>query len=169
MKKITITLALFLLLIGAGCATKDSNGRVNTPPEGVMCTQEAMECPDGSYVGRTGPNCEFAPCPNTATPQPDPTPSQQDNKNWKTITIGGVLSVQIPPHCNASAGAGSTHITCPTPDNETPIPEFYFSSDGTQVNMRRWEGLSSEYWDATVASLKILTPLNRAIQINIDK
>jgi hypothetical protein len=27
------------------------------------CTQEAKLCPDGSSVGRTGPNCEFAPCP----------------------------------------------------------------------------------------------------------
>jgi len=27
------------------------------------CTQEAKQCPDGSYVGRTGPNCEFAACP----------------------------------------------------------------------------------------------------------
>ncbi len=29
----------------------------------VYCTQEAKLCPDGSYVGRTWPNCEFAPCP----------------------------------------------------------------------------------------------------------
>lgn len=29
----------------------------------VACTQEAKLCPDGSSVGRTGPNCEFAPCP----------------------------------------------------------------------------------------------------------
>ena len=29
----------------------------------MACTQEAKLCPDGSYVGRTGPNCEFAPCP----------------------------------------------------------------------------------------------------------
>ena len=27
------------------------------------CTQEAKLCPNGTYVGRTGPNCEFAPCP----------------------------------------------------------------------------------------------------------
>ncbi|MCX6823557.1 MAG: DUF333 domain-containing protein [candidate division SR1 bacterium] len=27
------------------------------------CTEEAKICPDGSTVGRTGPNCEFAPCP----------------------------------------------------------------------------------------------------------
>ena len=25
---------------------------------------EAKFCPDGSAVGRTGPSCEFAPCPN---------------------------------------------------------------------------------------------------------
>ncbi len=30
---------------------------------GVVCAQDAKMCPDGSYVGRTGPNCEFARCP----------------------------------------------------------------------------------------------------------
>ena len=32
-------------------------------PEPVACTMEAKLCPDGSYVGRVSPNCEFAPCP----------------------------------------------------------------------------------------------------------
>ena len=32
-------------------------------PGGPACTDEALICPDGSSVGRTGPNCEFAPCP----------------------------------------------------------------------------------------------------------
>ncbi|MFZ2190343.1 MAG: hypothetical protein WA057_02590 [Candidatus Magasanikiibacteriota bacterium] len=27
------------------------------------CTMEAKLCPDGSAVGRTGPNCEFQACP----------------------------------------------------------------------------------------------------------
>lgn len=31
--------------------------------EPVACTMDAMMCPDGSYVGRTGPNCEFV-CPD---------------------------------------------------------------------------------------------------------
>jgi hypothetical protein len=31
--------------------------------EPAVCTMEAKLCPDGSYVGRTGPKCEFAPCP----------------------------------------------------------------------------------------------------------
>ena len=32
--------------------------------ENVACTMEAKLCPDGSAVGRTGPNCEFTECPN---------------------------------------------------------------------------------------------------------
>lgn len=39
---------------------------------GVACTVEAKLCPDGSYVGRTGPNCAFASCPG---PNPTPTPA----------------------------------------------------------------------------------------------
>lgn len=30
----------------------------------VACTMEAKICPDGSAVGRIGPNCEFAACPD---------------------------------------------------------------------------------------------------------
>ena len=29
----------------------------------VVCTMDVQSCPDGSYVSRTGPNCEFSPCP----------------------------------------------------------------------------------------------------------
>ncbi len=31
----------------------------------VMCTEDARLCSDGSYVARSGPNCEFAACPGT--------------------------------------------------------------------------------------------------------
>lgn len=30
---------------------------------GVACTQDAKVCPDGSYVSRQPPTCDFAPCP----------------------------------------------------------------------------------------------------------
>ena len=36
-------------------------------PSQVACTMEAKICPDGSSVGRTGPNCEFTACPTTST------------------------------------------------------------------------------------------------------
>jgi len=31
--------------------------------QGGGCPADARVCPDGSAVGRSGPNCEFAPCP----------------------------------------------------------------------------------------------------------
>lgn len=34
-----------------------------TTGKDVICTLEAKLCPDGTYVSRTGPNCEFAACP----------------------------------------------------------------------------------------------------------
>lgn len=39
------------------------DGRLFTKDEGVACTMDAKECPDGSFVGRIPPNCEFTPCP----------------------------------------------------------------------------------------------------------
>lgn len=39
--------------------------KLNLPVE-VGCTMEARICPDGSAVGRSGPNCEFAPCSDLA-------------------------------------------------------------------------------------------------------
>ena len=44
------------------------------PDDLVYCTQEAKLCPDGLYVGRTGPACEFAAC------------SAPDEESWKTFT-----------------------------------------------------------------------------------
>ncbi len=38
--------------------------------EQIACTMEAKQCPDGSYVGRTGPNCEFAPCLGAGQAEP---------------------------------------------------------------------------------------------------
>ena len=42
-----------------------TNGQNNNGS--VACTMEAKLCPDGSAVGRTGSNCEFAPCPAQKT------------------------------------------------------------------------------------------------------
>lgn len=33
------------------------------PNEEGVCTTEVMQCDDGSFVSRTGPDCEFTACP----------------------------------------------------------------------------------------------------------
>jgi hypothetical protein len=59
MKRIYLFSLLFVfVLIISGCTLPGQT------PKPVACTMEAKLCPDGSYVSRTGPNCEFASCPN---------------------------------------------------------------------------------------------------------
>lgn len=43
----------------------DSDSASETAEEeaGVFCLMDAKQCPDGSFVSRQGPNCEFAACP----------------------------------------------------------------------------------------------------------
>lgn len=61
MKKITF---LFILLVISGCSTSTLNNNYNNQQNiEIVCTMDAMECPDGSYVGRVTPDCDFAPCP----------------------------------------------------------------------------------------------------------
>lgn len=43
--------------------TDQANPSPSASPEQTACTQEAKLCPDGSYVSREGPNCDFSPCP----------------------------------------------------------------------------------------------------------
>lgn len=50
-----------------------------TPPQ-VACTTEAKLCPDGSSVGRTGPNCEFAACPEVINNNPGWITFSDDNR-----------------------------------------------------------------------------------------
>jgi hypothetical protein len=45
---------------------------VTPEDDAVACTMDAMECPDGSFVGRVPPTCEFAACPvSLDTPEDD--------------------------------------------------------------------------------------------------
>lgn len=48
------------------------NGVVSQPPPPVLppttyCAQDAKLCPDGSYVARVAPSCEFAACPGASS------------------------------------------------------------------------------------------------------
>lgn len=61
--------SLFLILLVACAQANEKDDQLPTTNDkpSVRCTMEAMVCPDGTEVGRTGPNCEFAPCPTNNT------------------------------------------------------------------------------------------------------
>jgi len=77
-----IALLVVVLMWGVSTAPKPADvGTSPTPtpvrttapvaPVNSFCTMDAKMCPDGSYVGRVGPNCEFALCP-AGTPGNNP-------------------------------------------------------------------------------------------------
>lgn len=57
----------------------------------TICTADARQCPDGTYVGRTGPNCQFV-CPSTAV-----TPTDETTVSTKLGVAGQGLNVKIIP------------------------------------------------------------------------
>ena len=105
MQKI-VFIILALVLLGAGGAfLYAQNGGVlpfitNNDDGGmVACTMEAKLCPDGvTYVGRQGPNCEFAACPAVSTTTNSgatSSPTTVDAKINKKVAAGSLsLTVQ---------------------------------------------------------------------------
>lgn len=92
LKFLLMILGGFLVfLLGMGAMYAWQNYRLFLPRE-KFCTEEAKICPDGTSVGRTAPNCEFAPCP---TIQPSPGP--EIPAGWKTfINRESGYSLRIP-------------------------------------------------------------------------
>lgn len=107
MKKILLSLFLFIVLVFSGCTkpseqsiapAQDNKPNAEQPivgdekaitsdnnqteassstekdlenPASAGCTEEARLCPDGTAVGRSGPNCEFAPCSSRSCSCPE--------------------------------------------------------------------------------------------------
>lgn len=112
MKRI-IVLCFALASMGAGCEVATSPYPVPVPspvpvPGPVACTEEAKQCPDGSYVGRTGPKCEFAPCPS---PTPIPTPGTEG----KRCTGSGDTTCGTGYACTQECGPPVARETDPAP------------------------------------------------------
>lgn len=60
---------LAVVAIGVYVSSRPKSITSIPSPDAVACTADAQMCPDGSFVGRTGPNCQFAACPAVASPQ----------------------------------------------------------------------------------------------------
>lgn len=81
---ILLLLVLILPLGGYFILNQTKNTPSPSPtPDQKACSQEAKICPDGSSVGRTGPQCEFSKCPETtASPSVE---TSVDTSSWKTF------------------------------------------------------------------------------------
>lgn len=52
-----------LILLAASAIACTQTGSPDKTQSEVVCSQEAKQCPDGSFVGRSGLRCEFI-CPS---------------------------------------------------------------------------------------------------------
>jgi len=86
-KKFILSIVLFII-IGGGILIWQLWYSPVAPSILPACTQEAKICPDGSSVGRTGPNCEFAECPSEIVTLPKESPAI----NARFYYSSGVLS-----------------------------------------------------------------------------
>ncbi len=78
MRTITAVIVLIIASAAAFFLWPTIASLLTKPNQPTVCTTEAKVCPDGSAVGRTGPNCAFAACPGFSS----------DYKNG-TYTIDG--------------------------------------------------------------------------------
>jgi hypothetical protein len=154
-----IILVLVAVLIGTGRQYRDTqntdpNVVTPIPPvsvgggtgggesgmEPIACTMDAHMCDDGSYVGRSGPNCEFV-CPGTPVVDPIAPPKDPYSRYVASgckvvegcngpitcvdedVEIGGSICVALPeyacyktstPRCEKQASTNSCGWT-PTP------------------------------------------------------
>lgn len=52
---------------GRGATDEDVNQTKSEQNDGGICSQDAKRCPDGTFVGRVSPSCEFQECPSAGT------------------------------------------------------------------------------------------------------
>ncbi|HQI57491.1 MAG TPA: hypothetical protein PKZ06_00120 [Candidatus Pacearchaeota archaeon] len=62
-KKFVIIVLTVFLIASMGFIIAKEKISTNVKDELIACTMDVKMCPDGSYVGRIAPDCEFAPCP----------------------------------------------------------------------------------------------------------
>lgn len=104
-----ITILIFAAVIGGIFYFKYK------PAQLIACTQEAKLCPDGSAVGRVGPNCEFAKCPDV---------SVMSTIKGK-VNVGPICPVERPD------------VPCPVPPEAYTSREvILYAADGTTIIKR---------------------------------
>ncbi len=95
-KIIIVILVVGVLVLGGGIYYF----LVKNPQKPVACTQEVKICPDGSAVGRTGPSCEFSPCPDQTV-------------DWKTYVnddYGFEFKYSQTWELNSDVSSSATHL-----------------------------------------------------------
>lgn len=114
---------------------KSSNTTSPTPIQ-TACTDEAKLCPDGTYVGRTGSQCQFSTCPSviiaTTTATTTPPSAQKINGGISgTVLLGPTCPVmRNPPDPQCADKPYATSLEVTTVDGTKVITRFSSDTQG---------------------------------------
>ena len=62
-ERVALAVILTTIILGGLLYVNQKYFSPREETDGTACSADAMLCPDGSYVGRREPNCEFEKCP----------------------------------------------------------------------------------------------------------
>jgi hypothetical protein len=137
--------AALAVVVAGGWWYYTTSQPMSPEPEQVFCTADAMECPDGSYVGRTGPNCEFV-CPEEGV-------AELGGTVLGTVMLGPSCPVEsYPPDPNCADKPYATSLVLTTLDGARVLKQFDSNTDGTF----RVEVMPGTYAIRSAASANIL-------------
>jgi len=109
---------------------------VTNPP--VVCTTQAKQCPDGSFVSPSGPNCEFAACPTPVAAlfvieyRPDGVYLIDAQKGYLYLLTGGALELakrEFPNGGPVSVAFASQLAAAQQPVTVTPVADIALNQD----------------------------------------
>jgi hypothetical protein len=98
-----------------------------TQAQEVACTADAKQCPDGSFVSRTGPNCEFEACPEIPSTCPTDSTGKVMCPQYSLIPnfcYGGQIVPGETDECGCQ-GAPTCIEASPIPSPSPPTGCFY--------------------------------------------
>ncbi len=98
---------------GVGYDNPGISEEMPAPTEPVACTEEAKICPDGTSVGRTGPNCEFTACP-TSPALEQPVPEEE-------MTACTMDAMMCPDGSYVGRTGPNCQFVCPTLNTPTDL------------------------------------------------
>ncbi len=90
------SLAAFLGVMYFSFSSTNAHRQTGTNTNLVACTSEGKVCPDGSVVGRTGPNCAFAECPETNNANVQTKTNDSTDTNTNIVGNTNTESIQLP-------------------------------------------------------------------------
>lgn len=147
MKFKLLGLLFLIMLVGLGVYISLSFRKFDNTP--VVCSQEALQCPDGSFVSRTGAQCTFIPCPSMEFVEGT---LEQNGTDFRLVTSSPGENPQevayaLPLRVEASTAAGALL--------NKKVRVYGIFTEGNTLAVDRVQALPGDQGDPTLGTVQV--------------